>query len=33
MTFTRLKSLVATLKRKYATELAVYRSRPFALEL
>ena len=33
MTFTRLKNLVQTLKCKYATELAVYRARPFALEL
>ena len=33
MTFARLKNLVADLKRKYADELAVYRSRPFALEL
>ena len=33
MTFARLRNLVADLKRKYADELAVYRSRPFALEL
>ena len=33
MTFTSLMSLVQTLKCKYATELAVYRARPFALEL
>ena len=33
MTFTRLKNIVETLKQKYATELAVYRATPFALEL
>ena len=33
MTITRLKNLVDSLERKYATELAVYRARPYALEL
>ena len=33
MTFTRLRSQVDSLMRKYATELAVYRATPLALEL
>ena len=33
VTFTRLKNIVDQLKRKYATQLTVYRARPFALEL
>ncbi len=33
MTFTRLRNLVDNLKRKYATKLAIYRARPYALEL
>ncbi len=33
MTFTRLRNIVASLKEKYATELAVYRATPLALDL
>ncbi len=33
MTFTRLRNIVDTLKRKHAAQLAVYRARPLALEL